>query len=56
MALANTGYTDLLLKKYLGKTQTDPAISYSLEAAGNARTKIISNLQLYSNPIPNFSR
>lgn len=44
---------DFLYKKNLGVVNSQgPAISYQSETAGNARPRIISNLQLFSQPIP----
>jgi hypothetical protein len=44
---------DFLYKKNLGVVASQgPNVSYQSETAGNARSRIISNLQLFSQPIP----
>jgi hypothetical protein len=44
---------DFLYKKNLGVVDAQgPTVSYQSETAGNARSRIISNLQLFAQPIP----
>ena len=44
---------DFLYKKNLGVVAAQgPTVSYQSETAGNARSRIISNLQLFAQPIP----
>ena len=44
--------TTFLYKKNLGVVDTNKSINYSIEQAGNARPRIISNTQLFSQSIP----
>lgn len=48
----NSGYIDLLIKKYLGVVESSTSVAFSQEAAGSARPKIISNAQIYSQFVP----
>ena len=57
MSLTNTngGYIDLLIKKYLGVVESSTTNKFGQEAAGNARPKIISDSQLFSQTVPNIA-